>query len=112
MFDDARREISEMIARGLEPAAIIMTPKNQTRFLAEPDPSRSLHRDDRGRGSGWAFEGLPIYRSWEISGPCVVTADVLRVLLKAGRHRRSLDLHESLTEPAVYVENDLDPILF
>lgn len=78
MHEDIQAQLRDMIVRSGDalPGAIIMSPTRMKRFLNEP-----LVRFTRtSEGSGWAFEGVPIYRSWEIIGPAVVSKFVLRTL--------------------------------
>lgn len=77
MLEQVQQQIAEMVARGYEPGGIVMTPPEMKRFMNE---ARSSHMEVVSDGSGWAFMGLPLYRSWEISGPAVVSRDVLRAM--------------------------------
>lgn len=109
------RSIAAMIAAGFAPGAIIMEPTQMKHWLKTVrelvDPEAQALQFDPGGASGWSYKGLPLYRSYEIAGPTVVSEDVLRMLLKAGRHRLSpVGLHSSLVETAA--EAKLDPIIF
>lgn len=113
MRDQIDQQAAEMARDGREPAAIIMSPRQLMRFKNVLDLARGLSFVDDHTCSGYAYKGLTIYRSFEISGPCVVTADVLRVLLKAGRYSMGASA-SSLAETSALtdVNSDFEPVLF
>lgn len=88
MLDQVQQQIAEMVARGDVPGGIIMTPPELLRFRREAEKRGEVYETDTPAhgmhpaitGSGWAFMGRPIFRCWEISGPAVVSRDVLRAL--------------------------------
>lgn len=97
MRDEISQAICEMVTRGIEPAAIIMTPTQLKALQRECSPQNRMEFNHQG--SGWEFEGLPIWRSWHITGPSVVEMSVLAVLrrethtvAKVGEPRYSYDL--------------------
>lgn len=113
MIDDLRQAINEMVVRGLEPAAIVMTPPQLKRLMAQCSP-HDLYPADRMEGSGFSFEGLPIWRSWHLTGPCVVSRVVLDGLRRGGTHPGyPASWHSSLqSETAIAQKTDLEPFLF
>lgn len=113
MIEDLQREITMMVAKGYEPGGIVMTPLQMTRFMAEVERDTHLRRSPNDDGSGWEFAGLPIYRSFEISGPTVVSHEVLDALRKMGRGRVVAlpGMHMTVCASAA-VDADLDPVLF
>lgn len=85
MIETIKLQLLEMVARGIEPAAIVGSPPQIKRLFAECRQGE-LHPDPRkDSGSGWTFEGLPVWRCWEIGGPCVVSYEVLKVLRREYR---------------------------
>lgn len=97
MRDEINQAICEMIARGIAPAAIIMTPTQLKAFQREMSTQDRMEFNHQG--SGYEFEGLPIWRSWHMTGPSVVDLSVLALLLretrtvaKVGEPRYSYDL--------------------
>lgn len=78
---DLREQVLYMVAGGNEPAAIVATPKTLSLLL--PRWLDERHPSDNGEGSGWKVLGLPVYRSWDIAGPTVISKSMLGWL--AGR---------------------------
>lgn len=101
MLETIRQQIAGMVAHGHEPAAIIMTPWELKRFIAQTHPG-DLRRSPAG--SGYELEGLPIYRSWEISGPAIVSREVLALLR---REYRTHWLPGDYEQPARRAQSDL-----
>lgn len=107
MNSELSRLLVDMVTAGHTPAAIIMSPTQMRRWLRDARPDLNTTSE----GSGWSFEHIPIYRSYEIVGPAVVSRDVLKALRKMGRSRNaSQTMHASLLETAVEVQ--LEPIIF
>lgn len=77
MLDQVRQQINELVTKDQTLGAIIMTPLEMTRFMSQ---CKAGELDRCGEGSGWSFEGLTIWRSFEIAGPTVVSREVFKVL--------------------------------
>jgi hypothetical protein len=115
MTHDIEKQLADMFSSGREPGAIIMTPPQLRRWLNELShtPGNKLDFDDIKGSSGWKFMSVPIYRSWEIVGPCVVTMDVRDALLKMGRYPRvGASRGPMHAATAVVPMQDLEPLLF
>lgn len=82
--DTLTRQLIEMAGRH-EIGAIIMTPPEMMKLIG--DPAAKEHLSKGPEGSGWTFQNCPIYRSWEISGPAVVSREVLALLKRQNRSR-------------------------
>lgn len=112
MCEQIALQLAETSARG-EIGGIIMTPIEMLRLLGEKEATQVMSKGDSG--SSWLFMGAPCYRSREISGPCVVTRDVLAMLLKAGRYRNlggaEGRMGQALAEQ-MPAQVGLDPLLF
>lgn len=110
MRDEISQAICEMITHGIEPAAIIMTPVQLKRLLAlfKTDENWLERFDTKDNpapaGSGWAFEGLPIWRSLHLSGPSVVDRYTLS-LLRQGVIRKYQQTGPD--EPRALTQHDL-----
>lgn len=111
MRDEISQAICEMVTRGIKPAAIIMTPTQLKAF------QRELSTQDRmefnHQGSGWEFEGLPIWRSWHLTGPSVVSREVFQGLRRGGTYNLEPYARcEAATALVAIEQTDLDPFLF
>lgn len=106
MWTDIDQMIAEMVRDGYEPGAVIGSPGQIKRILARRVDH--LH-DDPDSPSGWVYQGLPIARSYEVSGPCVVSREVYNALRKCGRVRYTDGYSALATAIARPTE---DPILF
>ncbi len=113
MRDEISQAICEMVTRGIKPAAIVMTPTQLKRFMLACSPQDQMYFERSGEptGTGWTFEGLPIWRSWHLTGPCVLSREVFRGLRRGGT--RNLPAPSTVYEALTEIENtDLDPFLF
>jgi len=86
MAEDLREQIRRMLAHGDTPHAIVASPVVLSRLLPDWGSVASLPRG--GGGSGWHLWGLPIWRSWEIGGPTVISKALFDVMVE--RHSVSL----------------------
>lgn len=115
MLDQLDREILEVATR-VTPGAIITSPRQMMSFLhdAGRDVER-MHKLNRCADcpSGWDYNGLPLWRSWEISGPAVVSVDVLKLLRRARRYTH-LGASDQQVEArgSTAAEQQLAPVLF
>ena len=82
MHEEITKQLVELVTRDHEMGGIIMTPPQMNRLLKDVPVHKMTKADE---GSGWAYEGVPIYRSWEIVGPCVVSRQVLALLRREVR---------------------------
>ncbi len=108
---DLQTQIGQMIAHGATPRAVVMTPFQLKFYLSKMDANSTQLISHEG--SGWTVFGLPIYRSWRISGPAVLDDIMLKGLLRATVFK-SAEMHTYIgeVEKIVPVERDHDPILF
>lgn len=84
------QQIAEMIADGRDPGGIVLTPQQLMRWRSQitgPDSLFTMARE----GSGWAYRGLTIYRSYHVSGPAVVDRWALDAMLRW----RNMDLPDA-----------------
>lgn len=77
-WNDIDKMVYEMLRDGYEPAGIVGSPVQLKRLVAEL-PANELAQPSTS-GGGYQYKGLPIFRSHEVSGPCVVSRDVLRAM--------------------------------
>ena len=104
MIVELRQQIVELVTHGHEPGGIIMSPPQMRRFLKQAHVPGSGVEHDREAPSGYAFEGVPIFRSWEIIGPVAVSRDVLAVLR---REVRTVFSKGSIDQPTTRAQHDL-----
>ncbi len=114
MIEDLKTQLAEFATKNT-PAGIVMSPWQLRRLMAERDAADYINPspiDDR-----YTFMGLPIWRSWEITGPAVVSHDVLKALRKMGRwidapvDKGGGTMQTTLLDSAV-ANPQLDPVLF
>ena len=75
--------VAEMISRGPTPAAWVMSPPQLLRLRRSVNSDNALwfDLDPKERGSGYSLLGLPVYRSWCISGVTLLDDHALKVLI-------------------------------
>lgn len=86
MVREIETQLEEIGVAKNKPGAIVMSPRRLSALLNEVSrtPGAWLGRTDEG--SGWKFNDIPIYRSHEIIGVTVVSADLKRVLLQSRQY--------------------------
>lgn len=109
LWTDIDQMIAEMVRDGYDPGAIIGSPVQIKRLLAQFPKPDVLYAGETVL-SGWVYKGLPIARSYEVSGPCVVSREVYGALKKCGRVRYP-DGGQSALAASIALATE-DPILF
>lgn len=105
---DIERMCNELLAAGQKPGAIIASRNEFMALLSQRDPN--IFSDPHSK-SNWAYRSLPLMRSDDISGPCVVSEDIYRALQRMGRDRYRGDLHSQFAG-SVVEQLEQTPILF
>lgn len=109
-WSDIDQMIAEMVRDDYHPGGIVMSPRQMTRMMAGASPeARSGLYHSGDSPSGWEYQGLPIARSYEVSGPCVVSRDVWKAMRKFSRNNH-FDLCASVSDTVSPLEPN--PVLF
>lgn len=61
-------------------AVVVARPMTLKRMLQTASPDYQHNFSKGSKGSGWTVFGMPIYRSHDIPGPCVLSARAVEAL--------------------------------
>lgn len=116
MIEQLRQDLAFFSAMNT-PAAIVMTPKQLMRFSREYNENGEGPFDLLNRvpiGSGWLFEGIPIWRSHIISGPAIFESQVFAGLRRMMIDDRDGTLHAALHDlsPRDELPQGFSPLVF